>query len=266
MQSEYEYKAGQIEEFVTWLAANGAEMRDLTNDWEVARWYANGVTGVVYVNKRGILSFSDATASKVWKKFIRDERWGNTVEVKKTTLVPLSSENVVRIVSQIDDSPPWDADPAPEVTSNRSIDLDEAYMQMAEVWAKRSHANRLQVGALIVKDKQIISDGYNGMPAGSEKELCEEVLTAFRSDNFELKTKPEVLHAESNAISKLARHGGMGALGATMYITHAPCLQCAKLIVQSGIAVVYYRNTYRSEEGLAMLKKFGVAARHLTGE
>ena len=142
------------------------------------------------------------------------------------------------------------------ITINPSrIDLDEAYLQMAEVWAWRSKANRLQVAALIVRDRQIISDGYNGMPSGTppEDEVCE-----YHSPEGELKTKSIVLHAESNAILKIARNGGGGADGATMYTTHSPCVECAKLIRQAGIARLVFRNTYRDTSGLELLKGLGV--------
>lgn len=128
----------------------------------------------------------------------------------------------------------------------------DAYMKTAEVFAELSTARRLHVGAIIVKDNRIISIGYNGMPAGWDNN-CED--TVWHSDGERtLKTKPEVLHAESNAIAKLARSTESGD-GATMFITHAPCLDCAKLIHQSGINSVYYRNAYRNDDGLEFLKK-----------
>ena len=119
-------------------------------------------------------------------------------------------------------------------------------MEVAESFAKLSSAVRLQVGAIVVKDDRIISIGYNGMPSGWDN-CCEE-------DN---KTKPEVIHAESNAISKLAR-GNESGEGATMFVTHQPCIDCAKLIYQSGIATVYYKNEYRSTQGLDFLNKSDV--------
>ena len=126
-------------------------------------------------------------------------------------------------------------------------------------WAARtaelSHARRLHVGAVIVKDDTVISYGYNGMPAGWDNN-CED--TVWHSDGERtLKTKPEVLHAESNAIAKLARSTNSG-LGATMFVTHAPCLDCAKLIYQSGISSVLYRNSYRDASGVTFLEKSGV--------
>lgn len=122
----------------------------------------------------------------------------------------------------------------------------QAYMDVAARFAQLSSAKRLQVGAIVVKDDRIISIGYNGMPSGWDN-CCEE-------DN---KTKPEVIHAESNAISKLAR-GNESGEGATMFVTHQPCIDCAKLIYQSGIATVYYKNEYRSTQGLDFLNKSDV--------
>ena len=122
----------------------------------------------------------------------------------------------------------------------------DAYMDVAERFAKLSSATRLQVGAIVVKDDRIISIGYNGMPSGWDN-CCED-------DN---KTKAEVLHAETNAIAKLAKSSESG-LGATMFVTHAPCIDCAKLVYQSGIATVYYKNEYRSTQGLEFLTKSNV--------
>jgi len=147
------------------------------------------------------------------------------------------------------------------------ISLDEAYMQMAEIWAKRSKANRLQVGGLLVLGNQIISDGYNGMPAGYEgdDEVCEEYTEEpVRNGPFVITTKPEVLHAEANMLLKVAANGGPGTMGATMYVTHSPCPYCAKLIIQAKLARVVYRNKYRLTEGLQMLEKRGIICDHLT--
>jgi dCMP deaminase len=130
--------------------------------------------------------------------------------------------------------------------------LKEAYMKTAETFAELSHARRLHVGAIIVKDDRIISIGYNGMPAGWDNN-CEDIIQ-HSDDTTSLKTKPEVLHAETNAIAKLAKSNESG-LDATMFITHAPCLDCAKLIFQSGINSVFYRNAYRSEDGIQFLKQ-----------
>ena len=134
----------------------------------------------------------------------------------------------------------------------------EAYMDVAERFAQLSSATRLQVGAIVVKDDRIISIGYNGMPAGWDN-CCE--THSGDGANFKLTTKAEVIHAESNAISKLAR-GTESGEGATMFVTHQPCIDCAKLIYQSGIATVYYKNEYRSTQGLDFLNKSGVEVIH----
>jgi len=159
----------------------------------------------------------------------------------------------------------------------------QAYMKTAQTFSELSHAKRLHVGAIVVKDDRIISIGYNGMPSGwdnncEDKEFMDRgaggwldpqeieerwpfVETSDEDDSYigryRLKTKPEVLHAETNAIAKLAKSNESG-LGATMFITHAPCLDCAKLIYQSGIGSVLYRNAYRSNEGVEFLIKSGV--------
>ena len=129
----------------------------------------------------------------------------------------------------------------------------QAYMDVAVRFSELSHARRLHVGAIIVKDDRIISIGYNGMPSGWDNN-CED--QTYDEDGFHitLKTKPEVLHAETNAIAKLAKSNESG-MGATMFITHAPCLDCAKLIYQSGINHVLYRNSYRSDDGILFLEK-----------
>ena len=132
----------------------------------------------------------------------------------------------------------------------------EAYMDVAERFAQLSSAKRLNVGAIVVKDDRIISIGYNGMPSGWDNEC--EVCTHFDDvGNPNLVTKPEVLHAESNAIAKLARSNESGE-GATIFITHAPCIDCAKLIYQSGISQVYYKNVYRSNDGIEFLNTSGI--------
>tara|TARA_B100000497_G_C7679225_1_gene410796 strand:+ start:360 stop:767 length:408 start_codon:yes stop_codon:yes gene_type:complete len=127
----------------------------------------------------------------------------------------------------------------------------DAYMDVAERFARLSSAKRLNVGAIVVKDDRIISIGYNGMPTGWDN-CCED------SNN---KSKPEVLHAESNAIAKLAKSSESG-LGASIFITHSPCIECAKLIYQSGISTVYYKNPYRSSAGIEFLKKSKVKVIH----
>lgn len=128
----------------------------------------------------------------------------------------------------------------------------QAYMDTAERFGALSTAKRLQVGAIVVKDNRIISIGYNGMPSGWDNE-CED-------ENF--KTKPEVLHAEENAIAKLASSHESGK-GAEVYITHSPCMNCAKLIYASGIAKVYYKHKYRSEDGIHFLEKCGLEVKQL---
>lgn len=141
----------------------------------------------------------------------------------------------------------------------------DAHMKVAETYAQLSSAKRLQVGAVIVKNDTIIGIGYNGMPSGWTNE-CEEkkyTLTGTYEyldedgSSYNLVTKPEVIHAESNAISKVAKSTN-STEDATMFITHAPCIHCAKLIYQSGIRNVFYRETYRDEIGIDFLKKCGV--------
>ena len=125
--------------------------------------------------------------------------------------------------------------------------FDERYLEMAEVWAKNSYCKRRQVGALLVKDKMIISDGYNGTPSGFEN-ICEDENGV---------TKPYVLHAEANAISKVAKSGNSSD-GATLYVTASPCIECSKLIIQAGIRRVVYRDEYRLTDGIDLLKAAGV--------
>jgi len=131
-------------------------------------------------------------------------------------------------------------------------------MKVAETYANLSTATRLKVGAIVVKDDRIISIGYNGMPSGWTNE-CEVIIRTGNDTEakYTTKSKPEVLHAETNAIAKLARSNESG-LGAVMFITHAPCLDCAKLIYQSGISKVYYRNTYRESFGIDFLEKSNI--------
>ena len=120
-------------------------------------------------------------------------------------------------------------------------------MKVAETYATLSSARRLQVGAIVVKDNRVISIGYNGMPSGWDNNCEFEELG-------NLKTRPEVLHAETNAIAKLARSNESG-LDADIFITHAPCMDCAKLIYQAGIKNVYYRNSYRDDDGITFLSR-----------
>ena len=131
-----------------------------------------------------------------------------------------------------------------------------AYMDVAERFAELSSARRLHVGAIVVKDDRIISIGYNGMPAGWDNN-CEFEFVHPQTKVPELVTNKEVLHAETNAIAKLAKSNESG-LGATMFITHAPCLDCAKLIYQSGISSVLYRNAYRDTSGVTFLEKSSI--------
>ncbi|MCQ2169219.1 MAG: dCMP deaminase family protein [Bacteroidales bacterium] len=125
--------------------------------------------------------------------------------------------------------------------------FDRSYLEMAAVWAKNSYCKRRQVGALIVKDRMIISDGYNGTPSGFEN-VCED-------DNGV--TKPYVLHAEANAITKVSKSGNSSD-GATLYVTASPCLECAKLIIQAGIKRVVYSDEYRLTDGIDLLRRAGV--------
>lgn len=122
--------------------------------------------------------------------------------------------------------------------------FDRRYLEMARIWAKNSYCKRLQVGALIVKDRMIISDGYNGTPEGFEN-VCEDDKN---------KTKPYVLHAEANAITKVAKSNNSSD-GATLYITTSPCMECAKLIIQSGIRRVVFCDNYRSDDGIKLLER-----------
>lgn len=133
--------------------------------------------------------------------------------------------------------------------------LDRRYLRMALVWAENSYCRRRQVGCLVVKDKMIISDGYNGTPSGFEN-VCE--------DENEL-TKAYVLHAEANAITKLARSSN-NSEGATLYVTASPCIECAKLIIQAGIRRVVYSEQYRLHDGLDLLKRAGIETIYMGGE
>lgn len=131
--------------------------------------------------------------------------------------------------------------------NGKQLELDKRYLRMARIWAENSYCTRRKVGALIVKDKMIISDGYNGTPAGFEN-VCE------LDDGT---TKPYVLHAEANAITKIAKSGN-NSDGATLYVTTSPCMECSKLIVQSGIRRVVYSESYRLTDGIDLLKRAGV--------
>jgi dCMP deaminase len=144
--------------------------------------------------------------------------------------------------------------------------LKQKYIDLYMDWARRtaelSHARRLHVGAVIVKDDTVISYGYNGMPAGWDNNCEHEVVVAVvdgvpQKEIKELRTRPEVLHAESNAIAKLARSHNSG-VGADIFVTHAPCLDCAKLIYQSGISRVWFGSEYRDSSGIDFLQKSGI--------
>ena len=125
--------------------------------------------------------------------------------------------------------------------------FDDKYIKMAEIWAGNSYCKRRQVGALLVKDRMIISDGYNGTPSGFE-DICEDENGV---------TKPYVLHAEANAITKVAKSGN-SSQDATLYVTAAPCIECSKLIIQAGIKRVVYKDEYRLTDGVDLLRRAGI--------
>lgn len=130
---------------------------------------------------------------------------------------------------------------------SKQFELDRRYLRMAYIWAENSYCKRRQVGALLVKDKMIISDGYNGTPSGFEN-VCEDENDV---------TKPYVLHAEANAITKVARSNNSSE-GATLYVTSSPCIECAKLIIQSGIKRVVYADAYRLSDGINLLRRANI--------
>ena len=136
--------------------------------------------------------------------------------------------------------------------SDKQRKLDLRYLRMARIWAENSYCQRRQVGALVVKEKMIISDGYNGTPSGFEN-VCED------ENNV---TKPYVLHAEANAITKLARSNN-NSDGSTLYVTASPCIECAKLIIQAGIKRVVYGEKYRLEDGIELLKRANIEVQYL---
>lgn len=138
------------------------------------------------------------------------------------------------------------------IDNEKQVLLDKRYLRMARIWAENSYCIRRKVGALLVKDQMIISDGYNGTPAGFEN-FCED-------DNGV--TKPYVLHAEANAITKVARSGN-SSQGSTLYITASPCLECSKLIIQAGIKRVVFNDLYRITDGLEILHRAGVETVHI---
>lgn len=139
--------------------------------------------------------------------------------------------------------------------AQKQFELDKRYIRMAMIWADNSYCKRRKVGTLIVKDKMIISDGYNGTPSGFEN-ICED------ENNI---TKPYVLHAEANAITKIARSNNSSD-GATMYVTASPCIECAKLIIQAGIKRVVYSEKYRLEDGINLLKRADIEVLFLSPE
>ncbi len=134
-----------------------------------------------------------------------------------------------------------------ETKNKKQLELDSRYIRMAKIWAENSYCKRRQVGAIVVKDKMIISDGYNGTPSGFEN-VCEDESGL---------TKPYVLHAEANAITKIARSGN-NSDGATLYVTSSPCIECAKLIIQAGIKRVVYSEAYRLNDGIKLLERAGI--------
>lgn len=138
------------------------------------------------------------------------------------------------------------------ITKDKQHQLDQRYLRMARIWAENSYCQRRQVGALVVKDQRIISDGYNGTPSGFENQ-CEDEQGV---------THPYVLHAEANAITKLARSSN-NSDGATLYVTASPCIECAKLIIQAGIKRVVYGEKYRLDDGLNLLKKANIRVEYL---
>ena len=138
--------------------------------------------------------------------------------------------------------------------SEKQLTLDKRYIRMAGIWAENSYCNRRKVGALIVKNQMIISDGYNGTPSGFET-VCEE-------NNV---SKPYVLHAEANALTKVARSHNSSD-GATLYVTASPCMECAKLIIQSGIKRVVYGEKYRIMDGVELLERAGVTVEYMPDE
>ena len=134
---------------------------------------------------------------------------------------------------------------------SKQTKMDLRYLRIASIWAENSYCKRRQVGALVVKDKMIISDGYNGTPSGFEN-ICEE------NDI----TKPYVLHAEANAITKLARSSN-NSDGSTLYVTASPCIECAKLIIQAGIKRVVYAEKYRLNDGIQLMERAGIKVEFL---
>jgi dCMP deaminase len=150
------------------------------------------------------------------------------------------------------------------MASSRQPAIDQVYMEMAKVWSKLSHAKRLKVGALIVKNGTIIADGFNGTPSGFENE-CEEVVNDETGMFKEYRTKWYVLHAEANAILKIAK-STQSCEGSTLYLTYSPCADCSKLILQAGIKRVVYAEEYRDTTGLEFLRRAGVELKKMDSE
>lgn len=142
--------------------------------------------------------------------------------------------------------------PTNETNESKQLNLDLRYLRMARIWAENSYCQRRKVGTLVVKEKMIISDGYNGTPSGFEN-VCEDETNT---------TKPYVLHAEANAITKLARSSN-NSEGATLYVTASPCIECAKLIIQAGIKRVIYAEQYRLTDGIDLLRRANIEVTYL---
>ena len=140
-----------------------------------------------------------------------------------------------------------------DTPTDKQLILDNRYLRMAEIWAENSYCKRRQVGAILVKDKMIISDGYNGTPSGFEN-VCEDANGI---------TFPYVLHAEANAITKVARSNNSSE-GATLYVTTSPCIECSKLNIQSGIRRIVFRELYRITDGIKLLEQAGIECVHIT--
>ena len=140
-----------------------------------------------------------------------------------------------------------------DTPTDKQLILDNRYLRMAEIWAENSYCKRRQVGAILVKDKMIISDGYNGTPSGFEN-VCEDANGI---------TFPYVLHAEANAITKVARSNNSSE-GATLYVATSPCIECSKLIIQSGIRRIVFRELYRITDGIKLLEQAGIECVHIT--
>ena len=140
-----------------------------------------------------------------------------------------------------------------DTPTDKQLILDNRYLRMAEIWAENSYCKRRQVGAILVKDKMIISDGYNGTPSGFEN-VCEDANGI---------TFPYVLHAEANAITKVSRSNNSSE-GATLYVTTSPCIECSKLIIQSGIRRIVFRELYRITDGIKLLEQAGIECVHIT--